>query len=137
MEYNKINDAESEFAEPWKPNAGDNVEGTITEIVTIAGTYGDYPCVTLQLDNQQRVAVHAAPSVLKQQVNGLVDKHGMKIGDRFGAKYEGKKTSKKGGREYHDYSVAWEAAAGTPTPTAAAAPAPTTPAATADEGPDF
>jgi hypothetical protein len=110
MEYNKIDDDETEFAEAWRPADGDNVEGVITEIVTIKGKFGDYPCITIVQDNTERVAIHAAPSVLKQQVNGLVNKHGMKIGDRFGAKYEGKKTSKEGGREYHDYTVAWEAA---------------------------
>lgn len=136
MEYKKYADNDTDFADAWThENPGDNVEGVITEIATIQGKYGEYPCVTIQTADGTRVAVHAARSVLRDQTNGLINKHGMKVGDTYGAFYVGPVKS-KGGNTYHDYNVAWEAATGTTT-APAATPAPAVAAATADEGPDF
>jgi hypothetical protein len=108
MEYKKLG---GDFAPSWDPNLDDgmNIEGVIEAIDKRTTDYGEYPIITIRTDDNKAVAVHAARSIIKQDVNELLLKHGMKVGDRFGAFYLGPKTSKTG-KTYHDYSVAWEAA---------------------------
>jgi hypothetical protein len=137
MEYKKYSENTGDFADAWAPAADEKIEGVVQEIATIEGKFGPYPCITIVTADGTRVAVHAARSVLRDQTNGLINKHDLKVGDTYGAHYVGPVKSKTG-NTYHDYNVAYEpAAAGTPATAAPAAPTPTTPAATADEGPDF
>jgi hypothetical protein len=135
MEYKKYSENTGDFADAWTPEPDEKIEGVVQEIATIEGKFGPYPCITIVTADGTRVAVHAARSVLRDQTNGLINKHDLKVGDTYGAHYVGPVKSKTG-NTYHDYNVAYEpASAGTPAPEAAAPVA--TPAAAADEGPDF
>lgn len=144
MEYTSYSQND-EYPEAWTPAPGDTVEGVVTNIVTIKGKYGEYPCVELDTANGP-VSVHCARAALKKEVVALVEKHGMKVGDQFGAHYVGEQKTKDDARTFHMYNVAWTAApTGTMTATATPATAPAgyvqVPAGTvipnADNGPDF
>jgi hypothetical protein len=127
--------SEFDYAPGWKPNPGDVVKGTVTEINEYAGGgYGSYPIVTLAQENGDgEVALHCFHTALRNQLAEL----GVQVGDNVGVFYKGKVQKASGDGTYESYRVKrlnrgaprafdWarerEAAVADPTPTELHAP---------------
>lgn len=92
---------EQGFAPGWRPEAGDQIVGTIVDISEGEGDYGPYPIVTIETADGD-LAVHAFHTVLRKE---LAAKRPVE-GDRVGIKYLGIPAGKK----YEAYRVALERA---------------------------
>lgn len=93
-----------DFAEGWKPEPGDILEGRITSIDTGTNEYGTYPIVTIERDDGSSGAVHCFHTALRSQFARLRPQIGMKVG----VKYLGKQQAKNpvaGRSEYANYRV--------------------------------
>jgi hypothetical protein len=96
---------DKDYAEGWKPEAGDYLEGEIIEISKRDGGYGDYPIITVRQDDGNELAWHASPTIAKAQV---ADKQ-PNVGDRIGILYKGKLPKKSDPKvEQHVYRVVVE-----------------------------
>lgn len=93
---------EADFADAWRPAAGDRLVGTVISLSERPGFEGrPYPIITIQPDEGEPLAVHAFHGVLMDELG----KAGPKVGERLGIKYLGKVDG--GGRgSYHSYRVA-------------------------------
>ena len=49
-----MNASDLDYAEAWSPEPGEIIAGTVVEITTRDGGYGDYPIVTLETDEGAR-----------------------------------------------------------------------------------
>lgn len=110
---------DEEFAESWRPEAGDTLSGTVVAIGMNDAGWGPYPIVTVQPDNGEPKAFHAFHSVAKARLAELRPE----IGDKIGIRYLGLREPRNGGRAYHAYrivmpgasgSVDWDAIAASP-----------------------
>lgn len=87
--------------EGWRPEAGDEVFGTVVSVDTREGDYGPYPYIEIDDEDLGKVVgVHGFHSVLKREIANKTPKRG----DTMGVKYLGKKTSKSG-TEFEHYNV--------------------------------
>lgn len=90
-----------EFAPGWRPDAGEQLVGTIVEISSGRGDYGEYPLLVVEkADGTGDVAVHAFHTVLKSELAAKRPSEG----DRIGIKYLGIPAGKK----YESYRVVLE-----------------------------
>lgn len=93
-----------EFAEGWKPEAGDVLEGRVAGIDTGNNEYGSYPIVTVEREDGTKEAVHCFHSALRSQLARLRPM----VGHKIGIKYMGKRAAKNptpGRSDYADYRV--------------------------------
>lgn len=91
------------FAQGWRPEVGDKITGTITEISEMESQFGGtYPIVVVATDNGDEVAVHAFHTVLKANIA----RQRPQVGDRIGIKYFGRDEHKG----YENYRVVVERA---------------------------
>jgi hypothetical protein len=93
-----------DFAEGWKPEPGDVLEGRITGIDTGTNDYGSYPIVTVQREDGTSGAVHCFHSTIRGQLARLRPM----VGNKIGIKYMGKRKAKNptpGRSDYADYRV--------------------------------
>jgi hypothetical protein len=81
-------------AEPWKPEFGDKIVGTVVDVDSRTTEYGTYPIVVLETDAGDEIAVHGFHTVLKNEFA----KRPPTLGERIGVKYLGK--SDKGYEAY-------------------------------------
>lgn len=86
--------------EPWKPEEGDSVLGTVLEVNMRDGGYDEYPVVALETEDGREMEVHAFHTSLKNDVMKLE----LRPGDEFGCRYLGKRTSATGA-SYYAYRV--------------------------------
>lgn len=97
-------DGGEEFAQGWRPEAGDGIEGVVVKVnyrVHENHPEPGYPIVTIQTANGELWAIHGMPSVLKNEIN---DRH-LRPGDELAVIYDGNKSGRSG-RSYHAYRVA-------------------------------
>jgi hypothetical protein len=87
-------------AEAWKPQPGEKLIGTITDLDERENEYGTYPIVTVRTDNGDELAFHAFRTVAK---NELAKKR-PQVGDRIGIAYHGKPA----GKEWEAYKIVVE-----------------------------
>jgi hypothetical protein len=71
--------------QPWKPEAGDKLIGTVVELEERTSEYGSYPSVTVRVDNGEEIVFHGFHTVAKEE---LARKKPC-IGDRIGIAYFG------------------------------------------------
>ena len=88
---------DTQFAPAWRPEPGDKLVGTVTELTERDGAYGPYPIITLRQEDGEEFAVHAFHGVLQSELARVAPKHG----DTLGIKYSGKDQEKG----YHRYRV--------------------------------
>jgi hypothetical protein len=82
---------------PWKPEVGDELEGTVLEVDEYEGDHGPYPVVLVGTDDGKKVTVYGSRSVLMSKLA----KKRPRVGDRIGIKYLGYPE----GKSYHNYNV--------------------------------
>lgn len=81
------------YAEGWRPEEGDVLVGTVTEVgVGFSNFGGNYPIVTVQPEERgaEPVAVHCFHVALQSRMLGLRPR----VGERIGIKYEGQRPHK-------------------------------------------
>lgn len=84
-------------SEPWKPNEGDKLIGTVVDIDERDGGYGSYPIIVVLTDSGDQLAFHAFHTVAKSELA----KARPVVGDRIGVKYLGKPE----GKNYESYRI--------------------------------
>lgn len=86
------------FPEPWKPNPGEKLVGTVVEVGERVSDYGGtYPVITVLTDDGQEKVAHAFHTVLKNELARLRPAPG----DRIAVKYFGRDEA----RGYEKYRV--------------------------------
>ena len=95
-----ISPEEFDWADAWKPDPGELIEGVVVEITTRDGEYGSYPIVTLELVDGERRAIHAFHSVLRNELARIAPQ----TGSRIAVLYKGKVT-RSDGPDFHSYRV--------------------------------
>ena len=88
---------DTRFAPAWRPEPGDKLVGTVTELTERDGAYGPYPIITLRQEDGEELAIHCFHGVLQSELARIAPKHG----DELGVKYSGKDPEKG----YHRYRV--------------------------------
>lgn len=88
--------------EPWDPEPGERVSGTVVEIDECQSSFGPdaYPVVTIKTEDGDFVSIYCSRSVLL----GQMQRARPQIGDRIGVRFDGKKMSKSG-NSYFAYRV--------------------------------
>jgi hypothetical protein len=89
-------------AEPWRPNPGDRITGTVIDVDSRTNDYGTYPIITVLTVAGNEVAIHAFGTVLKNEFA----KRQPVSGERLGIKYLGRKEGPRGA--YDAYKVVFE-----------------------------
>jgi hypothetical protein len=73
----RFSEQDFQFAPAWRPEAGDILEGKVTEVTSRVTDYGEYPIVTLDTeegrtkDNEMisgEIAVHGVHTSLRNQI---------------------------------------------------------------------
>lgn len=92
-------DADESNAPAWIPEeVGDRIVGTVVNLGSYDGGYGEYPIVVVTADlDGNEYAIHGQGSVLKDELN----KKNPQIGDRIGVEYKGTPE----GKQYKLYKV--------------------------------
>jgi hypothetical protein len=95
-------DRASNFPEAWRPEAGDVIEGVVTEISSRDSEYGDpYQIVTVLDDDGTEFAVHCFHTMLRQEV----ERKQPKVDDRIAVAYHGLGEAKPGMQPPHRYRL--------------------------------
>jgi hypothetical protein len=93
----------------WRPETeGESIAGHLVRVDHGEQKYGVYPILVLADERGVEHAVWLYATVLRVQVEEL----GPQIGDAVAIVYEGRRTPKGGGDEYHAYKVSLAPAAG-------------------------
>lgn len=90
-----------DYAQPWSPQAGDEITGRIATIDSRDGGYGEYPIITIALEDGREVAIHAYHSILVAELAKLEPR----IDETIAIAYRGLKTARDGRSSYHLYAV--------------------------------
>jgi hypothetical protein len=85
------------YADPWKPNAGDKLIGTVVDLDERTGEFGTYPIVTVRTDEGSELAFHAFHTVAKNELA----KQRPQVGEKIGIAYHGKPA----GKTYEAYRI--------------------------------
>jgi hypothetical protein len=94
--------ADFAYAEAWRPDRGDILEGVVTEITQYdGGGYGSYPIVTVKQDDGTSVAVHAFHTVLRNELARL----DVQVGEGIAILYAGPQKTRDGKAMYEGYRV--------------------------------
>jgi hypothetical protein len=102
-------DLDRDYAPAWRPEPGDKLVGTITDISERAGFDGEpYPIITVQTDDGSELAFHAFHTVAQTELAKLRPQ----VGDPLGVKYLGRVQSENSRASYHSYRVRTKAKAG-------------------------
>ena len=97
-----IQDAlDRDYAEAWRPTAGDSLFGEVVEIGERAGEHGSYPIVTVKQTDGEERAFHAFHTVAANQLAEARPK----VGDEIGIRYKGKVSGEGPHGDYHSYRV--------------------------------
>jgi hypothetical protein len=94
-----------EYAEAWRPEAGDKLVGEVVELGQREGAFGTYPIVTVRRDDGTEAALHAFHTVAANELA----KAAPQVGERIAIKYVGQKETESG-QAYHAYRVATDRA---------------------------
>lgn len=93
-------EAQNDFPEAWRPDPGDTITGTLSEVQMIdPNGQGAYPCVTLKTA-EGLTNIHAFHQVLQR---GIARRR-PKVGDELTITYQGKREGGTYG-SYHSYQV--------------------------------
>lgn len=96
--------AQGDYAEGWKPEPGDEVEGRVTAIDTRDAGRGPYRIFTVaDALSGAELAVHASSAVLRSDTVDVV------VGDELYVRFNGQKRS-RAGNDYASYTVGIEKA---------------------------
>lgn len=97
-----LDDGDADYADAWQPSPGDILAGKV-QTVSIRDNhdYDPYPIVTVETEDGNRLAFHAAPTVAKQEVQ---DKS-PNPGDLLAVRYDGERKSQNSGRTYKAFTV--------------------------------
>jgi hypothetical protein len=100
-------------SEAWRPADNDDhpnpVVGTVVEVTTGTGDYGDYPLIFVQDEDGNEWRVHCFGSVLQSRIAALKPEPG----DEIGIKYLGEEPAKAfPGKNYKNFKVVLEKKAG-------------------------
>lgn len=102
--------AQEPLPESWQPEkAGDEIVGTFVRLDNATTSYG--PCWIVVLETPMTGELRSVwlfQTALKNQFN----KARPKPGELVLVRYEGKRTPKAGGNQYHDYKVVAESSSG-------------------------
>lgn len=91
-----------DFAEAWRPEVGDVVEGKISSLSVGHSDYGQHPIIELTKEDGTRVAIHAFHTTLRNKLAEVKPK----VGNTLAVKYFGEVEPKSGkGPSYHKYLV--------------------------------
>ena len=94
--------AERERAPAWTPRPGERLIGQVVGFATWDAGWGRYPIVVVDVDDGQRVAVHAQRRVLAAELARLQPV----AGDRIAIRYDGQvDRGEDNGGSYHRYTV--------------------------------
>ena len=85
------------FADPWKPNAGEKLVGTVVDLDERDGEFGKYPIVTVRTGEGDDLAFHAFHTVARNELA----KQRPQVGERIGIAYRGKPV----GKTYESYRI--------------------------------
>jgi hypothetical protein len=114
-------------APAWRPEPGDQLAGTITDLAVIDRGHGPYPCVTIRRQDGSSAAWHAFHDVARAELAKIAPQ----VGDPLAVTYQGKHPE----RGYHRWRVHgdaapfdWQRFGDAPAPTALPAPTPAAPA---------
>lgn len=88
--------------EPWKPELGDALKGTVAELSERTSEHGSFPVVGI-FDTDGKAWEWAAIGTVAL---GRVYELDLHPGDRLGVRYLGKTSPKSGGTPYHDWRIA-------------------------------
>lgn len=99
--------ARIKLAQPWRPTAGDNIQGVIVAIVPRTGPYGRYPCVILDTGATNLTAVHSFHAVMESELREIHAGPGMDVTIAYAGKRKHNTEVDANGdpRLYHSYSV--------------------------------
>lgn len=100
MGYFDDEEEAKEYAPAWKPEPGDELAGKVIAVDRRNGNYGEYPIITLEQDNGERLAFHGYHSVAKRELEDLDPR----AGDYMAIKYVGKGQTKSGA-PFHNYKL--------------------------------
>lgn len=98
-----LHDRLDSWPEPWKPNAGDKLVGTVAAVEVRDGGYGEYPIVTVVGDDGVEHAFHGFHTVAQRELA----RQRPEPGDTIGVAYHGRDEAKG----YERYRVIVERAA--------------------------
>jgi hypothetical protein len=93
-----------DYAEAWRPDPGDILEGVVTEITTFdGGGYGPYPILTVRAEASENSAkaVHCFHTVLRNELARL----DVQVGEQVAILYAGPQQTKDGTATYEGYRV--------------------------------
>jgi len=109
-----LDEVEEDDAEGWNPTErGEQISGVIVKVgqtrsdFAPPGTDPMVPTVTIQ-NSEGKWRVIGFASVLRKEMEAIIDNGSCKVGNLFAAKYWGEKPIKKGpfaGKNYKHYSV--------------------------------
>ena len=91
---------DEDFAEAWRPDTGDKIEGTVESVTSNDAGWGPYPIVTVNT-GKTRLAIHGFHTVLKNELARIQPSEG----DTIAVKYMGLLTAKDGKTQFHGYRV--------------------------------
>jgi hypothetical protein len=95
-----IEDRLDAVSEPWKPEVGDRLVGTVASVDERTNEWGTYPLIVIETDNGNEITVHGSRTVLRNEFARLRPM----VGERIGIKYLGK-IDRAGGASYEGYKV--------------------------------
>jgi hypothetical protein len=105
-----VQNIDRDYAPAWRPAPGDTLVGTVTDISSRGGGYGEYPIIVVRpgetMDTE--VAFHAIHTVAQ---NELASKK-PQVGETIAIKYVGKRKAASGNATYHAYKIVIDRDAG-------------------------
>jgi hypothetical protein len=97
-----LSDRVDSFPEPWKPEPGDKLVGTVMNVGERASDYGIYPIIDVRTEDDEELTFHAFHTVAKNELA----RQRPAPGDEIAVKYFGKDED----RGYERYRVLVEKA---------------------------
>ncbi len=91
-----IEDRLNRIPEPWKPNPGDHLIGTVVTVTTRTNDYGEYPVITIEA-NGNEWDFHGYHTVARREL----EQQNPQPGDQIGIRYLGKPDDKP----YEQYRI--------------------------------
>jgi hypothetical protein len=92
--------------ELWHPvNAGEMVAGRVLSLETVGNIFGGE---STRLEIADETTKKTLAVLCNAWMSSDLAEKGVKVGDELGIRFDGKKTSKKSGKEYNAYTVVHE-----------------------------
>ncbi len=104
VQVNDSLDMDEQYADGWRPEPGAVLVGTVTDLGKGWSDYSggrNYPIVTVEKDDGEKVAIHCFHTVLEKKMKELRPT----VGEVIGVKFIGKQPTKDGTNEFANYNV--------------------------------